>query len=597
VNASRLIIPCAGSLSEADARLVQIADYCGVPWQKINVRHSSGSSPLELDASPHDSTACLVINPSVLRRCLAQEELSCGFADSLTTRFPFLFVYALNPEPFTNALLHCLSDGAVRSVCAMQRNGHRYRVSADLPETCRAFSGLHFDSVNDEQDRVLVVRPGSVRTLIAIDELPFVGTIERNGARILFLARQDVVDLSVPAGDINLSPYFSGFVPAVMLLRQIFGDTAWHPRAQNATIIVDDPLLQPTYGFLSYKHLLGLMEKYDFHTTIAFIPYNHRRTSPVVARLFVDRSDRFSLCFHGNDHTGAEFATERLDELNTMLRAGLRRMDDHQQSTAIEHQNIMVFPQGLFSANAMRVLKLNGFAGAVNSIAWPYRAEPVDLTLRDLIEPAILRYDGFPLFLRRNAEDYTPEEIAFYLFLGKPVLICAHHHTFKDAHVVTNLVSFIHSIAPELKWASLKTSLCNSGLRRREVEGSLSLLTYTTEGEIRNESSSISRCVVKTPHAVCSDVEQVLVGGIPWPTDVSRGYLRWSCDLAPGDSRSFKVVYTNELALSTQRRTLRRSTEVFLRRRLSEIRDNYLSKNASVLCVAQSLRRHLMKSP
>jgi hypothetical protein len=89
----------------------------------------------------------------------------------------------------------------------------------------------------------------------------------------------------------------------------------------------------------------------------------------------------------------------------------------------------------------------------------------------------------------------------------------------------------------------------------------------------------------------------VLVGGIPWPTDVNRGYLRWSCDLAPGDSRSFKVDYTNKLALSTRRRTVRHSTGVFLRRRLSEIRDNYLSKNAAVLCVAQSLRRHLMKSP
>lgn len=54
----------------------------------------------------------------------------------------------------------------------------------------------------------------------------------------------------------------------------------------HACIIIDDPLLRENYGFLNYRKLLDLMDKHDFHTSIAFIPWNYNRTDKNLATLF-----------------------------------------------------------------------------------------------------------------------------------------------------------------------------------------------------------------------------------------------------------------------------------------------------------------------
>jgi hypothetical protein len=66
-----------------------------------------------------------------------------------------------------------------------------------------------------------------------------------------------------------------------------------------ANIIIDDPLLRENYGYLNYRKLLDLMDKHNFFSTIAFIPWNYKRTDKKIAALFKERPDRFSLCVHG----------------------------------------------------------------------------------------------------------------------------------------------------------------------------------------------------------------------------------------------------------------------------------------------------------
>ena len=83
--------------------------------------------------------------------------------------------------------------------------------------------------------------------------------------------------------------------------------------------------------------------------------------------------------------------------LNAMVTVAEERMDLHQKKTGIQCDKVMVFPQGNFSQNAMDVLKAHNFRASVNSGPFP-RGEHVSLTLRELIEPAILKYGGFPLF-------------------------------------------------------------------------------------------------------------------------------------------------------------------------------------------------------
>jgi len=57
-----------------------------------------------------------------------------------------------------------------------------------------------------------------------------------------------------------------------MFIQYAFREECWHPNQHHATVVIDDPLLRKDYGFLNYERVLALMDEYNFHTSIAFIP-------------------------------------------------------------------------------------------------------------------------------------------------------------------------------------------------------------------------------------------------------------------------------------------------------------------------------------
>jgi hypothetical protein len=78
-------------------------------------------------------------------------------------------------------------------------------------------------------------------------------------------------------------------------------------------------------------------------------------------------------------------------------------------------------------------------------------------------------------------------------------------------------------------------------------------------------------------------------------SDVKDGNIRFFFDVAPGVSRIFSVIYRNEVGSTNLDHGFQRAIKVLLRRRLSEVRDNYLSKTPSLLSVSQSVHRRLSK--
>jgi hypothetical protein len=109
------------------------------------------------------------------------------------------------------------------------------------------------------------------------------------------------------------------------------------------------------------------MEERNFTTTVAFIPWNWRRTSCNVVNLFRQHPERFSLVVHGCDHTASEFATQTTPLLNRRIKMAIERMDRLYQRTSMRYERVMVFPQGRFSRESGYALKVNGFMAAANS--------------------------------------------------------------------------------------------------------------------------------------------------------------------------------------------------------------------------------------
>ena len=593
----RLIVPYSNELSVADTRLVRLTEFLGGQCELLPLGVGETLSPEFVDKYVETKDSCFVVNPSAIPQLMSDKLFLQELAPYLTSRFPFVLIHNVSIDPFSASILSAFSEGSLRSVQSVEGSGLDYKIASEHKSICGAFSGLSVGPFHETNAQVLTQNPDAkaVRTYITLGGQPFFASTPSKRAEVFFLASANIADLDENVRPELLPEQFPQLIPPAMFIRYAFRDECWRPNQPHATLLIDDPLLRKNYGFLNFESLLGLMDEHNFHTTIAFIPHNWQRNSPKVIRLFQTRPDRYSICFHGNDHTAAEFAVKDTGLLNAMVTAAKERMDVHLKNTAIPCAKVMVFPQGKFSRNAMNVLKAQNFNAAANSGPYPL-GEDVRFTLRENLQPAILKYGGFPLFLRKYVRKIELQDIAFNLFFGKPLLVVEHHEIFKDPESLTLLIRRIHALAPEIVWSNLETTVQNSYLKQWSPDGVLRIRAFSNTGSIKNTSDAIVRCCVQWPGCSEIPVEALLLDGVPVPVDESgNSDVQLTFDLPPAESRNFSVVYRDDFDLSHANRRLQWAAKVFFRRRLSEIRDNYLSKSSHLLSLAKAFQRRLPK--
>jgi hypothetical protein len=540
--------------------------------------------------------SCLVLNSSALKACHEEHPFTDDLVHQLTSAFKFILVHNLNPDPRCENIVRLLSASQLVSVRPAHFGSH-YQVSRNNKQICGPFSGLTFGFANPHVDRILGVGPAarSFSPLISVDDSPLLATLRRGNAQIFFLATSAVADIHAEIRDKqSTDPLFSQLMPAAMLLRYMFAGQCWQPHERHATLTIDDPPLWPSYGYLNYERLLHSMDTHDFHSSIAFIPHNYRRDAPEVVQLFQTRPDRFSICFHGNDHTRAELGETDSSILNNLLNTAVARMERHRASTSIRCDKLMVFPQGVFSQQAMDALRSHNFLAAVNTESRPARS-PIRIELAELLQPALLNY-GFPLFIRKPVDQYAPESLAFNLFFGKPLFIGSHHDLFKNIEGLETLVDQINSMSTPVRWSNLQTAINNSYLTRKLDDGTREIRTYASVGSIENQSAGALRFTIELEDAGSAQAEKVLLNGeCALDKVVDNTDRRIVMLIPPGKRCSFDAL-DGTSDVTPHREGAARTIKAFCRRRLSEFRDNYLSKNPLVLLTAKSLQRHLQSS-
>lgn len=592
----KLAVPYFGAQSESDFRLLRLAEFLGISCETVALERTADYAGF-LSGTIPDACLCMVVNPRVFKDWIGQDNLPVELVDLLLSRFSHLVVHGLRVDAFDSALVAALSRGSVKSIEPIGGQNLEYEVAKDSRDICEAFAGISFGPADPKNDHVLSlsgVGP-AVRRLISIGGQAFMAEIKLDKADVLFIASEDVADLNNQVGKAPLSEYFSRLVPQAMALRHVAGDECWRPSQPHACIIIDDPLLRKNYGFLNFENLLNLTKKHNFHTAIAFIPHNFRRNSTQITRLFRENSERLSICFHGNDHTGAEFASVDAAHLNTLLSVAETRMSLHEKTTGLKCDRVMVFPQGNFSLEAMKVLTSHNFYAAVNTVQHPAQ-EVIKLTLGELAQPAVLRYEGFPLFTRRPTRETDLYDIAFSVFWGRPVLIVEHHEIFENPQTLIDLVVRINSVVPEMQWSSLATAVSSSILVRKEGDGTPQVRAFAGNVQITNESNSTQRCSVEwnnSDYGVA--IDHVSVDGTPSKDkEIDDQVLRVNVEMAPGCSRDISLVFRNDLGTG-MRLGLSWKARAFVRRRLSEFRDNYLSKHQGLLDAAKAMQRRFLR--
>jgi hypothetical protein len=589
----KLLVPFVGELLPADRRLIRLAEFLGIDCLPLDFTNRLDEFEEFLKTEVPQEDSCFVLNPPVLQRGLRRNRFPANLASVLVRRFPHLLVHAIRLEPFDSSLINALSCGHLQALQEIDRSWKSYEISPDSRDVCGPFAGLSFGPTNILNDRVFLGDMGSSRgrTFISIGSRPFMAGMEWENSKVWFLAGDEIADLDAQVGDTAMPDYFSRLLPHAMALRSIFGEQSWRPREQYASVIIDDPLLRRDYGFLNFDSLLTLMRDHNFHSTLAFIPHNFRRSSPQIARMFRENADQFGLCFHGNDHTGAEFASRDTALLNTLLQVAKQRMELHTETTGVDCDPVMVFPQGKFSVEAMAVLKSHNFEAAVNTVSHPVH-ESVGLSLAELAQPAVLRYGNFPLFLRKNSLQTQSAEIAFNFFFGRPVLIVEHHEVFQNPLSLVQVVSRINKIAPNIHWSNLSTIARNSVLWRRTPDGVQHVRAYAGVLQLSNESGSVARCSIEWESSGEQEIAVVEVVQNGTRIDFTRGpaWIQFIVDLPAGSWRTYRLVHQNPYR-DLASLGFRRKMKAFVRRRLSEIRDNYFSKNPYVLTAAKTFQR------
>jgi len=337
-------------------------------------------------------------------------------------------------------------------------------------------------------------------------------------------------------------------------------------------------LLKTTYGFVHFRKLLSLMQRYKFSSNIAFIPWNWRRSDPQVARLFRENPEHYSISVHGCAHTKGEFGSNDFQILDGKARRALTQMDRHESVTGIRHDRVMVFPQGVFSEAAMKVLKGTDFIAAVNNDTISADREPRTITIADVWDTAVMTYGNFPLFTRRYPWSGI-ENFAFDSLLGKPVVIVIHHDFCRDQ--CARLIDFmdrLNSLACRLTWRSLGELVKRSCRQRSLSEELVEVEMYATELRIENPSAHSKRFLIKRREADPSTIKEVCAGvrSVSWES--SGEGIQFAVDLEAREAVMIRVRFHELVAEGDGTDNLPDRAGIMLRRYLCEFRDNYVHK-------------------
>jgi hypothetical protein len=586
---AQLTIIQSATTRESDNRLAKLAGFMGLELHSLFLGQGPDDARECIDALKK-VTGAVALHSQTLAQILETYD-SQTKPESVLDLFEFAYIYGFS-DCNGHDLAAALTNGALSRPSRIGAGKIRYRFAED--DLCRQLSGLSFSACATEDECAFnhSASAGTTARLITANKRPFLVATRLAGCEVFLCAAANVVDIDSEAapGD-PLPEKLPQLIPFLIFLKYAFGARCWQNPHSWATLIIDDPLLKPRYGFLSYTELLANMNQLSLASTIAFIPWNCRRSKIGTADLFRNNADRLSICVHGCNHTGAEFGS--LDELSLRAKAftALDRIGTHREITGLNAEPIMVFPQGVFSKAALRALAAENFLAAVNTSIYPIDSVKGDLKLKEVLDVAVSS-SGFPLFGRRYPGPLL--DFAVDLFMGKPALVAGHHDTFKHGYSqIRDLAEQLSELDSQLKWAPLEHSLTQSALYQRTETSAANVKFYTDRFRLENPYGEPTQFRLSRQIAKDHRVKQVLADG-----DKTRYQIDAECL-----TTEVSLLADGHADLRIERSSPARETDgvnmadthydpkVATRRYLSEFRDIYLARSERLMALSRRAAR------
>ena len=571
-NGSSIALLLRGdALSPNDCNLSEILDFFEIPWTTLTITEANGDNVAALTAG-HPQFSILTSAPclaEVLQRCKT-EALPTWLAAAAS-----IFVYGFQATDPCQVLLRQITGDPEAEVRGSNPGPMRVSVTDAFPEMCGPMSGLRIQLERGAADAALVIHNSQLQSIVGAPDGHLFAGFTNSGVRFFADSSLTMMDIRErTATYFDVKKRFAGAVPIVMYLKWAFRDVCLTAAETSACLIIDDPPLWPRYGLLDFDELLQLTVKLAGAATIAVIPWNWRRTNRRTVAAVRESRGRLSVCVHGCDHTRGEFAARSLELLDRRLKSARLRMLALRNTTALDHENVMVFPQGAFSPEAASALKRNGFTAAVNTEVAPANDAPNETTIADLWSVAIVRYGSFPIFTRRYI-DHGIENFAFDGILGKPCFIAGHHDLLRGHG--SELTAFLRRLASlrwKLRWRPLEDAVCRS--YSIQSGGEAIAVKMLAERLLFENSEEVTRRILVTKR----EPEVASLKGFTVNQDMVTyehldGCVRLMVDVPPGGSADIRCVYHEQLDVSPDSESIRYRLGVAVRRYLSELRDNY----------------------
>jgi hypothetical protein len=496
-----------------------------------------------------------------------------------------VFIYPGEDLDALERLLGILTADELARVGSNLRNAN-FSVSSQCQEICGTMTGLEINARGACLESCFALRHinSEVADLISIGDSAIFVKLEYEGVPIFLSTSGVIIDLDAELASQNFDvrEHFVSAVPLVLYIKWAFSKTCWNAPEANACLMIDDPLLKPTHGFVDFQELLALMKQHKFSTNIAFIPWNWRRSAPEVVRLFKENPENYSLSVHGYDHTRAEFGISSEKRLYWKTQQALERMNGHKSMTGIDYDPVMVFPQGIFSEAAMRALKHTDFIAAVSNDVVSADLDRRTITISDMWEVALMGY-SFPLFTRRYPWEGI-ENFAFDALLGKPAIAVIHHDYCSDhcARLV-NFVQQVNALPCAPTWRNLGDVIRQSYGQREVSPGVIEVKMYGTELRVENRSYEPTHFTITRREHEPLAIQRIWADSreITWKS--GDGRINFETDLNPGENRLIKIEFRHLGENGYNGDNLLHRSKAMVRRYLCEVRDNYITTAKSQL--------------
>ena len=588
LQASSAVLLCNEPSTPEDRNVTKVLDFFGIAWKTVQVRNYGVQDP--------KGSYVILSSADCMATAIQDTQSSAKALPSWFEQASSVFVYGFRNDDSSTKLIRFVTGDSEAKVRPIRTPETMISITGECPKMCGPMSGMRF--------RVTRHMPGCVcdvalalerfQSLVRADDGELFFGVTFGGVRFYISTCQRAIDISALSADyFEVKRYFCESVPLVFFLKRAFPDAFSGQGETSACLIVDDPPLKRRYGFLDFREALDLMDRHNFTTTIAFIPWNWQRSDPRTLSLFRSHPDRLSLVVHGCDHTAAEFADRSPVLLDQKICTSGQRMESFRRRAFIAADQVMVFPQGKFSPETGRALKLNGFVAAVNTEVAPAEPAANETTIADLWNVAIMRYGSFPIFTRRYP-DHGIENFAFDALLGKPCLIAAHHDVFRDhARNLVDLVSRLNSLRWNLVWRSLGEAVSRSFTTRRFDDRTEVIRMFAGTLRAENRDAEWRRTLVLKEEADPDCVQAVWVNHTPIPFSFESGQLQAWTTTPPRETAVVRIAYQNNLERIPDRDGAKAKIKVAAKRYLSEFRDNYLSRN-DFLCRSANRLKQLM---